>query len=198
MKRIESKVNFHEITSNLDSNYSIKKITSQLTSIYWNLHLLKCTAATHSFLHQIIIKFDEIFWLQISAGQLHCKDCGGFFAGQRGLQDHQRQKHNKAGGARGLRNPSIESKLKLQIERIDSKNHRIKAYPASKPYPKHLISNMNNMNIQYHWHFNTVYENRYDVFVGRFFVNVCEVRREWKLLWCGSPADLVLKGNARS
>lgn len=28
----------------------IKKITSQLTSIYWNLHLLKCTAATHSFL----------------------------------------------------------------------------------------------------------------------------------------------------
>ena len=34
---------------------------------------------------------------QTVSGQLHCKDCGNFFAGQRGLQDHQRQKHNKAG-----------------------------------------------------------------------------------------------------
>lgn len=29
-------------------------------------------------------------------GELHCKDCGRFFLGQRGLQDHQRQKHGKA------------------------------------------------------------------------------------------------------
>jgi len=38
-----------------------------------------------------------IFVEETVAGQLHCKDCGHFFAGQRGLQDHQRQKHNKAG-----------------------------------------------------------------------------------------------------
>ncbi len=87
----------------------IKNIISWLTSIYWNLHSLKCNAATHSFLHQIVTKFDELFWRQISAGQLHCKDCGGFFAGQRGLQDHQRQKHNKAVWPQ---HPSMDWKLK--------------------------------------------------------------------------------------
>eukprot|EP00434_Breviolum_minutum_P005569 symbB.v1.2.004912.t1/scaffold263.1/size248082/13 len=41
-----------------------------------------------------ILTKEHLAWRR-SQGQLHCKDCGGFFAGQRGLQDHQRQKHNK-------------------------------------------------------------------------------------------------------
>ncbi|CAK9106458.1 Protein VAPYRIN (MtVpy) (Protein HERMES), partial [Durusdinium trenchii] len=38
---------------------------------------------------------DHLAWQQ-KKGQLLCADCGKFYAGERGLQDHQRQKHGKA------------------------------------------------------------------------------------------------------
>eukprot|EP00439_Symbiodinium_sp_Y106_P066892 s5413_g10.t7 len=38
---------------------------------------------------------EQMAWQQ-AQGQLLCPDCGDFFVGERGLQDHQRNKHSKA------------------------------------------------------------------------------------------------------